>query len=151
MEDGAGLDTMCVARDVAPIRLSNLWLPLHGRPNLTVLTHALYQAYLRGKASTGVEIAFGRKNPTHHGWTSRLFVSLGAMHTPKVLIQSVIVDEAELRRWGIPRPASARRGATFHDHFGMVCPGSQHRSLPQQGRRGNVLRGGGRWEEAILS
>jgi hypothetical protein len=34
--------------------------------------------------------------------TQEVVLSLGAIHTPKVLMQSGICDEAELRRFGIP-------------------------------------------------
>jgi choline dehydrogenase len=76
--------------------------PHMDRPNLTVLTHALVtRLTFEGKRATGIEIS-------HNGSTYRIragleiVLSLGAIHTPKVLMQSGIGDQAELRRFGIP-------------------------------------------------
>jgi choline dehydrogenase-like flavoprotein len=49
-------------------------------------------------------------------------LSLGAIHTPKVLMQSGIGDEAELRRVGIAvRQHLPGVGRNFQDHFGFDC------------------------------
>jgi len=114
------------------------------RPNLTVLTHALVtKLTLEGKRATGVEIALDGKIQRI---TARLEVvlSLGAMHTPKVLMLSGIGDEAELRRLGIPLVQHLPGvGQNFQDHFAIGCVWDiSNRSLPrQQWRRGNVLSG----------
>ena len=66
------------------------------RPNLTVLTHALVtKLTLEGKRATGVEISCGGKLQRIAAGRE-VVLSLGAMHTPKVLMLSGIVDEAEL-------------------------------------------------------
>ena len=75
--------------------------PYMDRPNLTVLSHAMVtRLTFRGRRTTGVEF-------THDGKFHRIaaerevILSLGAMHTPKVLMQSGVGDENELRRFGI--------------------------------------------------
>src|SRR5215468_3777143 len=76
--------------------------PYMDRQNLTVLPHALVtRLTLEGKRVTGVEIFW-------HGRTHRIragrevIMSLGAINTPKVLMQSGIGDQTELQRFGIP-------------------------------------------------
>src|SRR5215468_9487813 len=75
--------------------------PYRDRPNLTVLSRALVtRVTFSGRRATGVEF-------THDGRLHRVaagrevILSLGAMHTPKVLMQSGVGDESELRRFGI--------------------------------------------------
>src|SRR6266436_10101960 len=72
------------------------------RPNLTVLSHALVtRVIFEGKRATGVECIYGGN--THRiGAGREVVLSLGAIHTPKVLMQSGIGDQVELRRLGIP-------------------------------------------------
>src|SRR5262249_16442186 len=49
-------------------------------------------------------------------------LSLGAMHTPKVLMLSGIGDQAELRRLGIPVAQHLPGvGQNFQDHFAVGC------------------------------
>jgi choline dehydrogenase len=76
--------------------------PHMDRPNLTVLTHALVtRLTFEGKRATGVEVSYGGK--THRiGAGRKVVLSLGAIQTPKVLMQSGIGDQAELQRLGIP-------------------------------------------------
>src|SRR5262247_2583126 len=76
--------------------------PYMDRQNLTVLPHALVtRLTFVGKRVTGVKIFW-------HGRTHRIcarrevIMSLGAINTPKLLMQSGIGDQAELRRFGIP-------------------------------------------------
>lgn len=96
--------------------------PWMDRPNLTVLTGALVlRLVFSGKRATGVDIA-------HEGKTVRLaagtevILALGAINTPKVLMQSGIGDETELRRLGIPRAQHLPGvGQNFQDHPGFDC------------------------------
>jgi choline dehydrogenase len=91
--------------------------PYMDRPNLTVLTHALVtRVTFEGKRATGVEIAYNGK--VHRiGAGLEVVLSLGAIHTPKVLMQSGIGDEAELRRLGIPLfEHLSGVGQNFQDH-----------------------------------
>jgi len=80
--------------------------PYMDRPNLTVLTHALVtRVTFKGKQATGVEIAYDSKT---RRISARLEVmlSLGAIHTPKVLMQSGIGDHLYL---GISATARSTR------------------------------------------
>jgi choline dehydrogenase len=91
-------------------------------PNLAVVPHALVTRVLfDGARATGVEVL--------HGGTvyrvaakAEVVLSLGAIHTPKVLMQSGIGDEAELRRVGIAvRQHLPGVGRNLQDHFGFGC------------------------------
>jgi choline dehydrogenase len=96
--------------------------PYMDRPNLTVLTHALVSKLtLEGNRTTGVEIAFeGKIRRITAGL--EVVLSLGAIHTPKVLMLSGIGDEAKLRRLGIPVIQHLPGvGQNFQDHFGIGC------------------------------
>jgi choline dehydrogenase len=76
--------------------------PYMNRPNLTVLTHALVsRVTFEGKRATGVEIVYNGKTQRIAAGLE-IVLSLGAMHTPKVLMQSGIGDQVELQRLGIP-------------------------------------------------
>jgi choline dehydrogenase len=96
--------------------------PYMDRPNLTVLTHAVVtRLSLEGKRATGVEIAYDGKIQSIHAGLE-VVLSLGAIHTPKVLMLSGVGDQAELQRLGIPvfqhLPGV---GENFQDHFGIGC------------------------------
>jgi choline dehydrogenase len=96
--------------------------PYMDRPNLTVLTHALVtKLTLKGKRATGVEIALDGKIQRITAGLE-VVLSLGAMHTPRVLMLSGIGDEAELQRLGIPVVQHLPGvGQNFQDHFGIGC------------------------------
>jgi choline dehydrogenase len=76
--------------------------PYMNRPNLTVLTGALVtRVTFDHTRATGVE--FSHDGQIHRvGAGSEVVLSLGAIHTPKVLMQSGIGEQAELQRHGIP-------------------------------------------------
>jgi choline dehydrogenase len=96
--------------------------PYMDRPNLTVLAHALVtRITFAGKRATGVECIY---NGETRRISARLEVvlSLGAIHTPKVLMQSGIGDEVELQRHGIPLVQHLPGvGQNFHDHPAIGC------------------------------
>jgi choline dehydrogenase len=96
--------------------------PYMDRPNLTVLTAALVtRVALEGKRATGVEIAYDGKS-VRIGAGSEVVLSLGAIHTPKVLMQSGIGDGSELQRLGIHAVQHLPGvGQNFQDHFGIGC------------------------------
>jgi len=124
MEDGGGASLIDVlARDGKRLSVFRTYVfPYMDRPNLTVLPHALVtKLTLEGKRATGVEIAFDGK--IHRITAVReVVLSMGAMHTPKVLMLSGIGDEAELRRLGIPVIQHLPGvGQNFQDHFGIGC------------------------------
>src|SRR5262249_46023549 len=101
-------------------------------PNLTVLPHALVTrlVFEGNRRTTGVEISY-------QGSTRRIrarrevILSLGAIHTPKVLMQSGIGDQAELRRFGIPLVQHLPGvGQGFQDHPAICCLWECSESLP---------------------
>ena len=96
--------------------------PYMDRPNLTVLTHALVtKIIVEKKRASGVEFARdGKVQRIHAG--AEVVLSLGAIHTPKVLMLSGIGDQAELQRLGISVVQHLPGvGQNFQDHFGIGC------------------------------
>jgi len=101
------------------------------QPNLTVLPHALVtRLTFEGNQTTGVEISYeGRTRRIRAG--REVVLSLGAIHTPKVLMQSGIGDEAEIRRFGIPVIQHLPGvGHGFQDHPAFCCLWDCPESLP---------------------
>jgi choline dehydrogenase len=99
--------------------------PSMDRPNLTVLTGALvtrvtFDPYQRNRV-TGVEFTHDGKI-YRVGAGSEVVLSLGAIHTPKLLMQSGIGDHAELQRFGIPIVQHLPGvGQNLQDHPGFGC------------------------------
>ena len=96
--------------------------PLLDRPNLTVVTSALVlRVVFEKRRATGVEIVYG--GATHRvGASTEVILSMGAMHTPKVLMQSGVGDEVELKRHGIPVVQHLPGvGRNFSDHVAFDC------------------------------
>lgn len=96
--------------------------PWMDRPNLTVLTHTMVRRLvLEGRRVVGVEIALGGEIRTIRA-RHEVVLSLGAMHTPKVLMQSGIGDRAELSRFGIPVIQHLPGvGRNLQDHVSFGC------------------------------
>ena len=105
--------------------------PYMDRPNLTVLTQALVtRVTIEGKKATGVEILYeGKVHRINAG--REVILSLGALHTPKVLMQSGIGDQDELRHFGIP-PIQHLPGVgqNFMTHCGIGCIWEYQHLLP---------------------
>jgi choline dehydrogenase len=117
--DGGGSKAELIDRDGKrqSIFRSYIW-PYLDHPNLTVLTNALVTRLLfEGRQATGVEVEFAGK--VHRLWADcEIVVSLGAIQTPKLLLQSGIGDEAELKRLGIPVVQHLPGvGQNFQDHL----------------------------------
>jgi choline dehydrogenase-like flavoprotein len=111
--------------------------PYMDRPNLTVLTHALVtRITFEGKRAIGVECIYnGKTHRISAGY--EVVLSLGAIHTPKVLMQSGIGDQAELERHGIPLVQHLPGvGQNFQDHPGIGCVWEYQKPLPP--RTGSV-------------
>src|SRR5712671_4520493 len=105
--------------------------PSMDQPNLTVLTHALVTRLIfEGKRATGVELFYDGK--THRvGAGLEVVLSLGAIQTPKILMQSGIGEQHALQRMGIPvvehQPGV---GQNFQDHPGHGCIWEYQEALP---------------------
>ena len=105
--------------------------PIMDQPNLTVLTHALVTRVIFDQdRAIGVEIV-------HEGKTHRMaanaevILSLGAIHTPKLLMQSGIGDQTELQRHGIPVVQHLPGvGQNFQDHIAFDCVWEYQNALP---------------------
>jgi choline dehydrogenase-like flavoprotein len=97
-------------------------VPYLEKPNLTVLPHALVtRVIFHGKRATGVEV-FHAGVVHHVAAAAEVVLSLGAIHTPKVLMQSGVGDEDELRRVGVTvRQHLPGVGRNLQDHFGFDC------------------------------
>ncbi|OBJ85881.1 oxidoreductase [Mycobacterium sp. 1245852.3] len=91
--------------------------PILDRPNLTILTHAVVtRLSAEGNRVTGVEISRdGRLQ--HVAARGEVVLSLGAINSPKVLMQSGIGDASELRAFGIEvRQHLPGVGKNLQDH-----------------------------------
>jgi choline dehydrogenase len=96
--------------------------PYLDRRNLTVLSGTVVSRILVAqKRAVGVEIL--RDGKTEHiAATSEVVLSLGAIHTPKVLMQSGIGDAPELQRFGIPVIQHLPGvGQNLQDHVSFGC------------------------------
>ncbi len=96
--------------------------PYMDRRNLTVLTGALVtRVVFDGKRAVGVE--FLRGGQTHRiAARCEIVLSLGAVNTPKVLMQSGIGDQSELTRAGIDLVQHLPGvGRNFQDHILVPC------------------------------
>jgi choline dehydrogenase len=118
--------------------------PYMDRPNLTVLTHALVTRLTVEKSrATGVEIVYAGKT-RHIAAGVEIILSLGAMHTPKVLMLSGIGEQDELRRCGIPLMQHLPGvGQNYQNHFGIGCIWEYHHALPP---RNNAAEGTFFWK-----
>ena len=96
--------------------------PLMDQPNITVLTGALAERIqFTANRATGIEFLHNGK--THRAQaTHEIILSLGAIQTPKLLMQSGIGDEAELTSAGIRvLHALPGVGRNLHDHVAFGC------------------------------
>jgi choline dehydrogenase len=120
---GASITDMRVRDDRTRVSVFRSYTyPYLDRPNLTVLTHAVVRRLVfDANRVSGVEVLH-RGQIQHLGASSEVVLSLGAIHTPKVLMQSGVGDEKELRRFGIPvRQHLPGVGRNYHDHTGLNC------------------------------
>jgi choline dehydrogenase len=113
--------------------------PYMDRPNLTVLTGALVtRVVLEGRRAAGVE--FLREGAIHR-ITARCetVLSLGAINTPKVLMQSGIGDERELNAAGIEVVQHLPGvGRNFQDHILVPCIWEYQTPLPPRNGGGEA-------------
>lgn len=105
--------------------------PMLAAPNLTVVTHALVtKVTFEGNRATGVEVSQGGE--IHHvAANAEVVLSLGSIHTPKVLMQSGVGDEDELRRANVALRAHLPGvGRNFHDHYAFDCVWQLREDVP---------------------
>jgi choline dehydrogenase len=105
--------------------------PYLDRANLTILTGALVRRVtFEGNRASGVE--FSHKGTIHRvGAGCEVVLSLGAIHTPKVLMQSGIGEQTELQRFGIPvRQHLPGVGRNLQDHPRFDCVWEYQQPLP---------------------
>jgi choline dehydrogenase len=121
-EGGAAISEIRVRDGKRQSAFRSYVFPYIERGNLTVLTHALVTRLIfDGKRAAGVEIVLEGKTQRILA-TSEVILSLGAINTPKVLMQSGIGDATELRRFGIPVVQHLPGvGRNFQDHVGFDC------------------------------
>lgn len=97
-------------------------LPRMDQPNLTVLVHTqVSRLVFDGTTVIGVEVLQG-SNRTRIMANREVILSLGAINTPKVLMQSGIGPETELRPHGIPIVQHLPGvGRNHQDHVSFGC------------------------------
>jgi choline dehydrogenase len=92
------------------------------QPNIAVLTGALV-ARIRFDGNRAIGVEFQHQAKTVRAQATReVVLSLGAIHTPKLLMQSGIGDVAELKGAGIAvRHVLPGVGRNLHDHVALGC------------------------------
>ncbi|MEZ0354206.1 GMC family oxidoreductase [Mycobacterium sp. pR1184] len=113
--------------------------PLMDRPNVTVLTGAMVtRVTFDGSRATGVEFLHDRELRCV-GAGSEVVLSLGAIHTPKVLMQSGVGDQAHLQPHGIDVVQHLPGvGQNLQDHPGFSCVWEYREPLPWRNSGGEV-------------
>ena len=96
--------------------------PLMAQSNITVLTGAVTARILfDGRRATGIALHY-QGNASRVEATREVILSLGAIHTPKLLMQSGIGEETELKKANIPvLQALPGVGRNLQDHVAIGC------------------------------
>ena len=107
--------------------------PLMAQTNLTVLTGALVtKINFLGKQATGVEFTYQGRNCRADASLETVLCT-GAIQTPKLLMQSGVGDEAELKRFGIPVVQNlAGVGKNLQDHAASGLVWQAPSTLPRK-------------------
>ena len=136
---GGALFNLCIRNGRRQSVFRTYTYPYMDRPNLTVLTGALVaRVVLEGKRAVGVE--FLRAGAVHR-ITARCetVLSLGAINTPKVLMQSGIGDERALTQAGIEVAQHLPGvGRNFQDHVLVPCVWEYRTPLPPRNGGGEA-------------
>jgi choline dehydrogenase len=113
--------------------------PYLDRPNLTVVTHALVSRLVwHGSRVAGVEFRCGGTDHLVRAG-SEVVVSLGAIHTPKLLMQSGIGDAEELGKFGIPVVQHLPGvGQNYQDHGLIPCSFEYFEPMPPRNNTSEV-------------
>ena len=107
--------------------------PLMDQPNVTVLTGALAtRIVFERRRATGIEFLY--QGETRRVEADReVILSLGAINTPKLLMQSGIGDADELKRADLPVvQALPGVGRNLHDHVAFGCVWESTETSPAQ-------------------
>jgi choline dehydrogenase len=111
--------------------------PYMDRKNLTVLTDAwVPRVIFEGTRAIGVDFIH-RGNPRRVMASKEVVLSLGAIQTPKLLMQSGIGNEQELNQFNIPVIQHLPGvGQNYQDHFGIGCIWEYPTPLPPRNNVG---------------
>jgi choline dehydrogenase len=124
MESGGGtaIGDACIRDGKRASIFRTYTFPYMDRSNLTVLTGCLMRRVtFDGSRATGVEVNYDGQARRIEA-TGEVVLSLGAINTPKVLMQSGIGDETELRAAGIPVVQNLSGvGQNYQDHVAFDC------------------------------
>lgn len=96
--------------------------PYMDRPNLTVLSNAFVRrVIISGGQAMAVEVLY-RGSVRRLRAAGEIVLSMGAIHTPKVLMLSGVGDREKLHPLGIPvQQHLPGVGRNFQDHLGLSC------------------------------
>ena len=116
-DGGAALNNLRI-RDGRRLSVFRTYVyPVMDRPNLTVLSSArVLRVVIENKQAIGVDVSHGGEVRRFRA-AAETILSMGAINTPTLLMQSGIGDEAELRHFGIPVVQHLPGvGKNFQDH-----------------------------------
>ncbi|MET0281047.1 MAG: GMC family oxidoreductase N-terminal domain-containing protein [Steroidobacteraceae bacterium] len=133
---GAALNDLIVRNGERANIFRSYMAPRLGQPNLTVRTRALVSRLVfKGTTVAGVEVIEAGQRRRYLA-EREVILSLGAIHTPKVLMQSGIGPQAELRQHGIPvvqHLPGVGRNHQDHVSFGCIFESSEPQSVGNGG------------------
>jgi choline dehydrogenase len=114
--------------------------PVLDRNNVTVLTGAVVNRILfANQRSIGIEFVYGGRS-VRVAANREIVLSLGAIHTPKVLMQSGIDDEKDLHKFQIPVvKALPGVGRNLHDHVSIGVLWEKTELSPVAGSRSQTV------------
>jgi choline dehydrogenase len=124
---GAALNDLIIRNGQRSSIFRSYMLPKLRRPNITVLTHTLVSKLIfSGTTVVGVEVLQGSQLGRYMA-DREVIVSMGAINTPKLLMQSGIGPEAQLHRHGIPVIEHLPGvGSNHQDHVSFGCIFESH-------------------------
>ncbi|MET0498699.1 MAG: GMC family oxidoreductase N-terminal domain-containing protein, partial [Steroidobacteraceae bacterium] len=128
---GAALNDLIVRNGKRSSIFRSYVFPKLGQPNLTVLTHTVVAKLVFNDSTVvGVEVIEGAQRK-HYMADREVILSLGAINTPKVLMQSGIGPQTELGQHGIPIVQHLPGvGRNHQDHVSFGCIFESRESQP---------------------
>ncbi|MBV1834130.1 GMC family oxidoreductase [Novacetimonas pomaceti] len=130
-DGGASITDVCAKDGVRQSVFRSYVCPYMDKPNLTVLTGTtVTRIIFDGKRAAGIE-AVRKGEKLTFAADFEIILSLGAVQTPKILMQSGIGEKEELEQSGIPvvahRPGVGRN---LQDHVAFDCVWEYRTPLP---------------------